>query len=73
MAVFEENKVLSYPCRRWHHLRCRAKTMTFSNISVITEDIYLNFTQVVFYIKRGTDASKGGNPQNVLAVVMLLF
>ena len=28
----------------WHHLsrrRCRAKTVTFCNISVITEDIYL--------------------------------
>ena len=40
--LFEENvEILSYPCLR-HRLRRRrrAKTLTFSNLSVITEDIY---------------------------------
>ena len=48
-AVFEENvKVLSKPWRRWR--RC-AKTLTFSYISVITEDIYLKLRLVVHYQK----------------------
>ena len=56
-AVFEENvEVLSLPWRRR-----RAKTLTFSNISVITEDIYLKLRVVVHY-QRGTHTSKGGNP-----------
>ena len=47
LAVFEENiKVLSKPCRR---RRLCAKTLTFSNISIITEDIYLKLRLVVHY------------------------
>ena len=46
-AVFEENvEILSYP---WRRRRRRAKTLTFSNISVITEDIYLKLRLVVHY------------------------
>ena len=57
-AVFKENvKVLSQPCRsqwwRCHH----AKTSTFSNISIITEDIYLKLRLVVYY-ERGTHTSR---------------
>ena len=50
LAVFEENiEVLSSP---WRQLgRCHAKTLTFSNISVITEDIYLKLRVVVHYQK----------------------
>ena len=54
-AVFEENvEVLSQPWRRrrrrlWRWRR--AKTLTFSNISVITEDIYLKPRVVVHYQK----------------------
>ena len=50
-AVFKENiEVLSQP---WHRRRQRhhAKTSTFSNISVITEDIYLKLRVVVYYHK----------------------
>ena len=47
-AVFKESiKILSQPCHRRGH----AKTLTFSNISVITEDIYLKLRQVVSYQK----------------------
>ena len=31
------------------HRRRRAKTLTFSNISIITEDIYLKLSLVVYY------------------------
>ena len=56
-AVFEENvEVLSYPCRRRRQRRRRAKTLTFFNISSITEDIYL------LTIKRGARTSMAGNP-----------
>ena len=50
LAVFKENvEVLSKP---WHRQRQRrAKTLTFSNISVITEDIYLKLRIVVHYQK----------------------
>ena len=37
------------------------KTLTFSNISVITEDIYLKLRVVVQY-QKGTHTSWGGNP-----------
>ena len=37
------------------------KLLTFSNISVITEDIYLKL-RVLFTIKRGTHTKRGGNP-----------
>ena len=49
-AVFEENvERLSYPCHgRWLHLHRRAKKLTFSNISVTTEDIYLKLRLVVY-------------------------
>ena len=48
-AVFEGNvEVLSQPWRWW---RRRAKTLTFSNISVITEGIYLKLRVVVHYQK----------------------
>ena len=51
-AVFEENlEVLSLP---W----CRAKTLTFSNISVITEDIYLKLRVIVCY-QKGNPFQKG--------------
>ena len=45
LSVLEEHvKVLSEPC----HLHHRAKTLTFSNISIyITEDIYLKLIIVV--------------------------
>ena len=50
-AVFEENvEVLSYPWRR-RQLRHRGKTLTFSNISVINEDIYWKLRIVVHYQK----------------------
>ena len=39
-----------------------AKTLTFSNTSVITEDIYLKLKLVVNY-QRGAHTSGGGNPQ----------
>ena len=49
-AVFEENvEILSYPWRRRRRRRRRAKTLTFSNISVITEDIYLKHRLVVHF------------------------
>ena len=49
-AVFEEIvEVLSQSWRR--RGRRRAKTLTFSNISIITEDIYLKFRVVVHYQK----------------------
>ena len=49
MAVFKENnEVLSY-CRL-RRRRC-AKTWTFCNISVITEDIYLKLGLVDHYEK----------------------
>ena len=35
--------------------------LTFSNISVITEDIYLKLSVVVHY-QKGTHTSRGGNP-----------
>ena len=53
-AVFEENdEVLSQLWRRLHlrRRRRRAKTWTFCNISVITEDIYLKLGLVVHYEK----------------------
>ena len=58
-VVFEENvEVLLLPCRR----RRGAKTLTFSNIPVNTEDIYLKLRLVV-YFKRGTHTSRAGIPQ----------
>ena len=51
-AAFDENfKVLSQPCclLRWRHV----KTLTFSNISVITEDIYLKLRLVVYLLSKG--------------------
>ena len=59
LAVFEENvEVLSQPSHRWH--LCRSpKTLTFANISVITEDIYLNLRLVVYY-QRITHTSRAG-------------
>ena len=51
LAVFEENvKVLSQPWRHRRRLRC-AKALTFFNISVITEDIYLKLRVVVHFQK----------------------
>ena len=49
-AIFEEN---IEPCRQWQwqQQRC-SKTLTFSNISLITEDIYLKLRLVVNYEKR---------------------
>ena len=45
-AVFEENdEVLSWRHRRWHH----AKFLTLPNISVMTEYIYLKLRLVVHY------------------------
>ena len=50
-AVFEENiEVLSKSCRPRQRHR-RAKTLTFSHISVITEDIYLKLKLVDYYQK----------------------
>ena len=43
-------------------VRRRGKTLKFSNVSVITEDIYLKFRIVVYYQKKGTHTSWGGNP-----------
>ena len=49
-AVFEENiEVLSFLCHRRRQRRRSAKTLTFSNISVITEGIYLKPRVVVHY------------------------
>ena len=63
-AVFEENvALLSQPWRR--RLRHRAKTLTFSNISVIIEDIYLKLRVVVHYQK--------GEPIPVGEVILYLF
>ena len=52
LAVFEEETL------RYCHspggvvsFRCRAKTLTFSNISIITEDIYLKLRVDVHYQK----------------------
>ena len=63
-AVFKEKvELLSEPWQRRRRCRPRcAKTLTFSNISDITEDIYLKLRLVV-HIKRGTCTSRGGNPQ----------
>ena len=48
LAVFEEYvEVLSKPCGH----RRRAKTLTFTNISVISDDIYLKLRLVVYYEK----------------------
>ena len=66
-AVFEENvEVLSYPCRRRRclHRRHRSKSLTFSNLSVITEDIYLKLKLPVL--------SKG-EPILVGEVILLFF
>ena len=53
--------------------RCHgAKTWTFCNISVITEDIYLKLGLVVI-MKRGTHTNRGGNPQKIFGTVMPLF
>ena len=41
--------------------RRRAKTSTFTNISVITEDIYLKLRVAVHY-QKGNSYSRGGNP-----------
>ena len=49
-----------------------AKTLTFSNISVITEDIYLKL-RVLFTIKRGTHTSRGDNPPIFLTKVCPYF
>ena len=46
--------------------------LTFSNISVITEDIYLKL-RVVFTIKRGTHTSSGGNPPFFLTKLCPFF
>ena len=59
-AVFKENvEVLSWSwprCRRRRHRH--AKTLTSSNISVITEDIYLKLRLVVHY-QKGNPYQKG--------------
>ena len=49
-----------------------AKTLTFSNISVITEDIYLK-PRIVVPIKRGTHTSRGGNPPIFLSKLCPFF
>ena len=50
-AAFEENfKVLSQLCCL--HRRRRVKTLTFSNISVITKDIYLKL-RLVHLLSKG--------------------
>ena len=49
-----------------------AKTLTFSNISVITDHSYLKLRLIVS-IKRGTHTSRGGNPQNFSDIVLPLF
>ena len=53
LAVLEENiEVMIQPChRRQRHLQHRAKTLTFSNITVSTGDIYLKLRQVIKYQK----------------------
>ena len=48
------------------------KTLTFSNISVITEDIYLKLRVVVQY-QKGNHTSRGGNPPNFFDKVVPLF
>ena len=52
-------------------VRRRAKTLTFSNISVITEDIYLKLRIVT--IKRGTHTNSGGNPPIFLTKLCPFF
>ena len=49
------------------------KTLTFSNISVITEDIYLKLGVQLFNIKRGTHTCRGGNPPIFLDKVIPPF
>ena len=54
-AVFEENdEVLSQLWRSLRRRRGGAKTWTFCNISVITEDVCLKLGQVVHYEKRNS-------------------
>ena len=48
------------------------KTLTFSNISVITEDIYLKLRVVARY-QKGNHTSRGGNPPIFFDEVMPLF
>ena len=50
VVVANESASDNWRRRRWR----RAKTLTFSNISVITEDIYLKLRVVIHY--------KKGNP-----------
>ena len=57
---------LEFLCRRG------AKTWTFCNISVVTEDIYLKLGLVVHY-EKGTHTNRGGNPQNIFGTVMPLL
>ena len=50
------------------------KTLTFSNISVITDDIYLKLnSEQLFTIKKGTHTNRGGNPPIFLVKEMPLF
>ena len=46
--------------------------LTFSNISVITEDIYLKLRIVVYY-QKGTHTNRGGNIQFFSDIVMPPF
>ena len=63
LAVFEENdKVLSYPSRRLWWCLCRAKTFTFSDISVLLEAL----------TSWGAHTSRGGNPPIFLMPFFLL-
>ena len=59
------------PVRR-HRLRRRrrAKNLTFSNLSVITEDIYILETHTSCFktIKRGTHTRRGGNPHFYIVI-----
>ena len=48
VEIFENSKVMSAYCCR------HAKTLTFSNISLITEGIYLKLRLVVYYKKGNT-------------------
>ena len=48
------------------------KTLIFSNISVITEDIYLKLRVFVHY-QKGTHISRGGNPPIFFDKVTPLF
>ena len=54
--------------------RGHAKTLTFFNISVITEDVYryLKLTLIIT-IKKGTHSSRGGDPQNFFHMIMPPF